>query len=302
MPNQLSIMFSMNKLNTQKRAQILGMLVEGNSLRAISRMADVSINTVTKLLIDAGCAAAKFHDEQVRNLTCQRVQCDEIWSFCYAKAKNVKAAKSAPDGAGDIWTWTSLDADTKLMCNWLIGNRNLGSAMKFMEDLRSRLSNRVQLTTDGHNVYMRAVDYAFGEDIDYAQLVKRYGNVSSTGQARYSPAECVGCKKTPVQGNPAIDHVNTSYVERANLTMRMGMRRFTRLTNGFSKKVENHAHAVALHVMHYNFLRVHKTLKKTPAMAAGLTDRVWTLQEIAGLMDTHDAPKKRGPYKKRISN
>lgn len=274
----------MNKLSIQKRAQILGMLVEGNSLRATSRMADVAYNTVLKMVSDAGCACLVYHDKHVRNLKSSRIQCDEIWAFCYAKAKNVETAKAAPDGAGDVWTWTSLDADSKLICNWVVGGRDSTYAIALMDDLRSRLANRVQLTTDGHKAYLEAVEGAFGGDIDYAMLVKLYGE-SVEGQKRYSPAECVGCRKTPIEGKPNKDDVSTSYVERSNLTMRMSSRRFTRLTNGFSKKLENHAHGVALHCMYYNFGRVHKTLRVTPAMEAGLTDHVWTLEEIAALMD-----------------
>lgn len=288
----------MNRLDIAKRAQILGMLVEGNSLRTTSRMADVSYNTVLKLVADAGEACAKFHDQHVRNLPSKRIQCDEIWSFCYAKAKNVEAAKAAPQGAGDVWTWTSLCADTKMICNWVVGNRDAEYAIALMDDLRSRLANRVQLTTDGHKAYLEAVEGAFGGDVDYAMLVKLYGE-SSEGQKRYSPVECIGCRKTPIEGRPDKAHVSTSYVERQNLTMRMSMRRFTRLTNGFSKKLENHAHAVALHAMYYNFGRVHKSLRVTPAMEAGLADHVWTLEDIAALMDKDQQPKKRGPYKKR---
>lgn len=263
-------------------------------------MADVSINTVTKLLVDAGCAAAEYQDESLRNLPCKRIQCDEIWAFCYAKAKNVPTAKAAPEGAGDVWTWTSLCADTKLIVNFMIGGRGAEFAIDLMDDLRSRLANRVQLTTDGHRAYLEAVEGAFGGDIDYAMLVKLYGE-SAEGQKRYSPAECIGCRKTPIEGKPDKSHVSTSYVERQNLTMRMSMRRFTRLTNGFSKKFENHAHAVALHTLYYNFGRVHKTLRVTPAMEAGIADHVWTLEEIAALMDANQVSQKRGPYKKRMA-
>jgi len=288
----------MNKLVLSKRAQILGMLVEGNSLRATSRMANVSYNTVLKMVGDIGCACAAFHDKHVRNLKSRRIQCDEIWAFCYAKAKNVESAKAAPFGSGDAWTWTSLDADSKLICNWAIGGRDAGCAAIFMNDLRERLANRVQLTTDGHRAYLQAVEEAFGANIDYAMLVKLYGDVVE-GQKRYSPAECVGCRKTLIEGRPDKADVSTSFVERSNLTIRMSSRRFTRLTNAFSKKLENHAHGVALHCMYYNFGRVHKTLRVTPAMEAGLTDHVWSLEEIARLMDINQVPKKRGPYKKR---
>ncbi len=276
-------MFSMNKLSLQKRAQILGMLVEGNSLRATSRMADVSINTVTKLLVDAGCAVADYQYKTLRNLPCKRVQVDEIWSFCYAKAKNVEAAKAAPEGAGDVWTWTAICADTKVVPSWLVGSRDAECANDFIQDLASRLTSRIQLTSDGFKPYLEAVEGAFGVDVDYAMLVKSYGTPIE-GQKRYSPADCTGCVKRRVTGNPAHKDVSTSYVERQNLTMRMGMRRFTRLTNGFSKKIENHTHAIALHFMYYNFGRIHKTLKVTPAMEAGITDHVWTPEEIVSLI------------------
>lgn len=284
MHNRSSILFSMNRLNIQKRAQILGMLVEGNSLRATSRMADVSINTVTKLLVDMGCAAADYQYNNLRNLPCKRVQVDEILAFCYAKQKNVKGAKSAPDGAGDIWTWTAICADTKIIPSWMVGGRDTDTGFEFIKDLSERMVGRIQLTSDGWKAYEGAVSDVFGDNIDYAMLHKVYGS-SSEGQKRYSPAECVGCIKKNVKGNPDQNHVNTSFVERQNLTMRMSMRRFTRLTNGFSKKVENHMHAVSVHFMYYNFGRIHKTLKVTPAMAAGVTDHVWTLEEIAGLAD-----------------
>lgn len=289
----------MNKLTLQQRAQLLGMLVEGNSLRATSRMANVAYNTVLKFAVDIGCACAAYHDANVRNLRCERIQCDEIWSFVYAKAKNADTAKGIVDVAGDAWTWTSLDADSKLICNWLVGSRDADCAKTLMDDLRSRVASRVQLTTDGHKAYLEAVEGAFGNDIDYGMLIKIYG-APSEGQKRYSPADCIGCRKTPITGRPDKAHVSTSFVERSNLTMRMSMRRFTRLTNGFSKKIENHAHAVALHCMYYNYGRIHKTLRVTPAMEAGLTDHVWSLEELAALL-VDEAPKKRGPYKKRIS-
>lgn len=277
-----SYLMGMNKLSTQKRAQILGMLCEGMSLRATSRLADVSINTVTKLLVDVGTACAAYQDKALHNLNCKRVQVDEIWSFTYAKAKNVKTAVAAPEGAGDTWTWTAIDADSKLIVSWLVGGRDSGYAHEFMQDVASRLANRVQLTSDGHKPYLEAVEGAFGADVDYATLIKIYGNAPE-GQRRYSPAVCTGARKDAVTGNPDPDHVNTSFVERQNLTMRMHMRRFTRLTNGFSKKVENHAHAVALHFMFYNFCRIHKTLRVTPAMQAGVSDRVWTLEDVSEL-------------------
>jgi IS1 family transposase len=257
------------------------MLVEGNSLRATSRLADVSINTVTKLLVDAGRACSEFQDKALRKLTCKRVQCDEIWSFCYAKEKNVPADKRGQFGYGDTWTWVAIDADTKLVPSFLVGTRGAYTAKRFMDDLASRLSNRVQLTTDGHRVYLDAVEQAFGSDIDYAMLVKIYGNDPSD-ETRYSPAECIGCREQAITGRPDPKHISTSYVERQNLTMRMSMRRFTRLTNAFSKKVENHAWMLALHYMHYNFCRVHKTLRTTPAMESGITDHVWTIEQMLG--------------------
>jgi IS1 family transposase len=290
----------MNRLSNDDRAKILHMLCEGNSIRAITRMTGASKNTVSKLLIDAGKACAAYHDANVRDVKATRVQVDEIWSFTYAKQKNVPTAKAAPEAAGDTWTWTALDADSKLIVSYLVGGRDAEYAMWFMDDLAARLANRVQLTSDGHRAYLEAVEGAFGADVDYAQLVKLYGpTIGAPG--RYSPAECTGSKKIRREGNPDIDHVSTSYVERQNLTMRMHMRRFTRLTNAFSKKVENHAHAVALHMMYYNFVRIHKTLRVTPAMAAGVTDKLWEIGDIAKLVeDAEPAPKARGPYTKRI--
>ncbi len=272
------MMRSMNRLPIEKRAQILGMLVEGNSLRATSRLADVSINTVTKLLVDLGSACADYHDAHVRNVRAQRIQCDEIWCFVGAKAKNVTPEKQA-QGWGDTWTWTALDAETKLCVSYCVGGRDITVAYEFMQDLASRLANRVQLTTDGHRVYLNAVESAFGSDIDYAMLVKIYGS-DSERESRYSPAKCIECKQIAITGRPDPKHISTSIVERQNLTMRMGMRRFTRLTNGFSKKVDNHAAMVAIHFMHYNFARTHKTLRITPAMAAGLADHVWSVEEL----------------------
>jgi IS1 family transposase len=279
-------MFIMNKLSLSKRTQILGLLVEGNSLRATSRLADCSINTVTKLLIDVGIACSIYQNNQLRNLSSKRVQCDEIWAFVYAKQKNATEDMKTAGKAGDIWTWTAIDADSKLMISWLVGNREARTARTFMVDVASRLANRVQLTTDGQHNYLKAVDTAFNDEIDYAMLVKMYGNPSGSDQERrYSPGKCCGAIKGTVCGDPDEKHISTSYVERANLTMRMGMRRFTRLTNAFSKKVENHAHAVALHFMYYNFGRIHKTLRVTPAMQAGVSDHVWSLEEIAALPD-----------------
>jgi IS1 family transposase len=294
-------MRGMNKLPAAKRVQILTMLCEGVSMRAIARTVDVSINTVSALLVNAGKACAAFHDEKVRGVTASRVQCDEIWSFTYAKQKNVATAKAAPEEAGDTWTWTALDAETKLIVSWLVGGRDAEYASAFMNDLASRLANRVQLTTDGHKAYLDAVEGAFGIDVDYAQLVKLYGEAPEA-QKRYSPAECIGTRKEAITGRPDKKHVSTSYVERQNLTMRMHMRRFTRLTNAFSKKFENHMHMVALYTVWYNFVRIHKTLKVTPAMAAGLSPILWSMEDVAGLIDAA-APKpgKRGPYKKRAA-
>ena len=270
----------MNRLTSEDRGRILHLLCEGASIRAVTRLTGVSKNTVAKLLTDAGKACAAYHDEHVRNLTTKRVQVDEIWSFIYAKQKNVAGAKAAPEGAGDVWTWTALDADTKLIASYFVGGRDGECAMWFIDDLRTRLANRVQLTSDGHRAYLEAVEGAFGADIDYAQLVKIYGAAPDAFKGRYSPAECVGAKKVRVEGKPDLTHVSTSYVERQNLTMRMHMRRFTRLTNAFSKKVESHAYAVALHMAYYNFVRIHKTLRVTPAMAAGVSDRLWEIGDI----------------------
>jgi IS1 family transposase len=291
----------MNKLPLAKRAQILHMLVEGSSMRSISRVVDVSINTVTKTLVDAGLACAAIHDETVRNVKATRVECDEAWAFCYAKQKNVATAKAAPENAGDVWTWLALEADTKLILSYLVGGRDGEYAVALMDDLRSRITNRVQLTTDGHRAYLNAVEEAFGDDIDYAMLVKLYGEGPKT-EARYSPAECIGIRKTPITGNPDKALVSTSYVERANLSMRMHMRRFTRLTNAFTKKFENHCHMVALYAVFYNFVRIHKTLKVTPAMAAGVSDRLWSVEDIIALIDARaEKPNRPATYRK-ISN
>lgn len=272
----------MNRLSVGRRAALVSLLVEGNSLRSASRIADVSINTVSKLLVDLGGACSAYQNDTLRGIRSQRVECDEIWSFVYAKAKNVPAEKRGIFGYGDVWTWTAIDAVSKLMISWRVGARDAVNALEFMQDLAGRLANRVQLTTDGHKPYLSAVEDTFGADIDYSMLVKLYGP-SPDGETRYSPAKCVGCIPQPIMGNPDPAFISTSYVERQNLTMRMSMRRFTRLTNGFSKKLANHVAAISLHYMYYNFGRIHKTLRCTPAMAAGISDHIWSLDEIARL-------------------
>lgn len=293
----------MNKLPLNKRVLILSMLCEGSSMRSISRVADVSINTVSKLLIDAGRACAAYHDDNVRNVKARRVQVDEIWSFTYAKQKNVAAAKRKDLAYGDTWTWTALDADSKLIVSWLVGGRDSDYGIAFMDDVAKRLASRVQLTSDGHKAYLEAVEGAFGGDVDYAMLVKMYGAAPESAKGRYSPAECTGARKTRIEGDPDPKHVSTSYAERQNLTMRMQMRRFTRLTNAFSKKFDNHCHMVALYAVWYNFVKQHKTLKGvSPAMAAGVSNKLWSMEDIAALVEAA-APKpgRRGPYKKRAS-
>ena len=287
----------MNRLSTQERTRLLQMLCEGMAIRAIVRVTGVSRNTIVRLLTDAGAACQACHDEHVRNLGSKRIQCDEIWSFRCAKAKNVASAKAAPSGAGDIWTWTAIDADSKLAVSWLIGRRDAECANAFMQDVAGRLFNRVQLTTDGLKSYLEAVEGAFGLDVDHARLVKLYGP-SPGGEKRYSPAQCMGIQQTTARGKPDKARISASYVERRNPTMRMNMRRFTRLTNTFSKKVENHVHAVALHFMYYNFVRLHKTLRVTPAMASGVTDRLWDMPDIAALLERREAAqdRSRGPY------
>lgn len=289
----------MNKLTLAKRSQVLGLLVEGNSVNATCRITGAAKATVLKLLADVGAACVEYQHKTLVNLPCKRIQCDEIWSFVGAKQKNVAEGAA---GYGDVWTWTAICADTKLIASWMVGSRDGEAAAAFVADLAPRLANRVQLTTDGHKAYLQAVEDAFGADVDYAMLVKLYGAPQGRqDERRYSPAECTGTIKGAVTGRPDPRHVSTSYVERQNLTMRMSMRRFTRLTNGFSKKIENHAHAVALHFMFYNFGRIHKTLRVTPAMEARISDHVWSLEEIAALVPD-PAAKKRGPYKKRNSN
>ena len=280
---------AMNKLPVAQRAQILSMLCEGASMRSVSRLADVSINTVSKLLEDAGRFCAGFHDAKVRNVKAKRVQVDEIWSFTAAKQKNVAKMKSPIDGAGDTWTWTAIEAQTKLIISHFVGGRDGDCAAWFMQDVADRIEGRIQLTSDGHKAYLDAVEGAFGADIDYAMLVKLYGASSDSAKGRYSPAECIGARKERITGNPDKRHVSTSYSERANLTMRMHNRRFTRLTNAFSKKFENHAHMVAIYAVWYNWLRIHKTLRVTPAMAAGLSKVVMDWADIIKAMDADDA-------------
>jgi IS1 family transposase len=276
----------MNKLAIGKRSQVVQCLVEGMSIRATVRLTGAAKNTVAKLVIELGTACREYQDKVFRSLKCKRLQCDEIWSFCYAKEKNVPKDLKGVFGFGDVWTWTAIDADTKLIPSWLIANRSPVAAKMFMEDLASRLKNRVQLTTDGHRAYLTAVEEAFAGDIDYAMLVKIYGNENDTtdkAARKYSPAECTEAKKVKICGNPDERGISTSFAERSNLTMRMNMRRFTRLTNGFSKKIENHEAAIALYFMYYNFGRIHQTLRVTPAMEAGIADHVWTLKEIINL-------------------
>ena len=289
-PDRSSIMVSMNRLTTEKRAQVIGCLVEGMSIRATVRVTGAAKNTVSKLLLDLGKACSDYQDRTLRDLPCKRLQLDEIWSFVYAKAKNVPEDHQGEFGYGDVWTWVAIDADNKLVPSWLVGRRDTQDAIVFVKDIADRLSNRVQLTTDGHAPYLTAVDHGFGASIDYAVLQKIYGS-EPQGQKRYSPPKCIGAETHIVRGKPDPKHISTSYVERQNLTMRMGMRRFTRLTNAFSKKTENLAAAVSLHFMYYNFARPHQSLSKpypkTPAMTAGVADHIWTPKEIAGLLDSN---------------
>jgi IS1 family transposase len=279
----------MNKLPLAKRVQILSMLVEGSSMRSISRVVGVSINTVTKLLVDAGLACEEHHDANVRNVPAKRLQCDEIWSFCYAKQKNVADAKAPAAGAGDVWTWTALESESKMILAWAVGSRDGQTAAGFMHDLAERLATRVQLTTDGHKAYLEPVEGAFGLDGDYAILLKLYGEASERGPERkYSPSVCLGARKETISGSPDREHVSTSHVERHSLTMRMSMRRFARLTNAFSK-LENHCHALALYFVHHNFCRIHKTLRVSPAMAAGVCGSLWSMEDVVRLIDEREA-------------
>ncbi len=282
----------MNKLPAVKRAQILGMMVEGVSIRAISRMTNASKNTIVKLLADAGNACSEYQDRALRNLNCERLQCDEIWSFCYAKQKNVPADKRGVFGYGDVWTWTAIDADTKLVPCWHVGRRDARAAYEFMHDVASRLNHRVQLATDGHHAYLYAVYLAFKHNIDYAMLIRKYGAVQES-ETRYSPPVCIGTDRKVIDGDPDPDHISTSYVERQNLSMRMGIRRFTRRTNAFSKKVENHMPALSIYFMHYNFVRIHQTLRVTPAMQANVTDRLWSLEDIVQIVDEWESIRRK---------
>ena len=297
----------MNKLSTADRVRVIAALVEGCSIRSTVRMTGIAKKTITKLIVDLGTACAAYHDKHVRNVKSKRIQCDEIWSFVYAKQKNVPKAMEGQFGIGDVWTWTAIDADSKLMVSYMVGQRDVDYATAFMNDVSDRLANRVQLTTDGLKCYLQAVEDVFVGEVDYAQLVKVYGEVLGVPAGRYSPPVVTGCETHVIAGQPDQKHVLTSFVERQNLTMRMSMRRFTRLTNGFSKKVENHAHAIAIHYMHYNFCRIHKTLRVTPAMEAGLSSHVWEIEELAALVEVEEQKSissgamKRGKYKTKIS-
>ena len=291
----------MNRLSTERRGPVISCLVEGMSGRATVRVTGVAKNTIVKLLTDLGEACSEYQDRVLRNLPCKAIECDEIWSFCYSKAKNVPIKYEDEFGYGDVWTWTAIDADTKLMVSYFVGDRSGESALILVDDLRSRLANRVQISTDGHRVYLEAIEGAFGGDVDYGQVIKLYG-ATPGGPGRYSPAECTGIKKRVVEGDPEEKHISTSYIERSNLSIRMQNRRFTRLTNAFSKKFQNHAHMLALYFAFYNFVRIHKTLRMTPAMAAGVVDTLWTMEDIAERIEARKAkPAKRGPYEKRAN-
>ena len=299
-----SIKVLMNKLSTADRVRVISALVEGCSIRSTVRMTGIAKKTIGKLIVDLGTVCAAYHDKHVRGIKAKRIQCDEIWSFVYSKQRNVPQAKQGQFGVGDVWTWTAIDADTKLMVSYMVGQRDVDYATEFMNDVADRLANRVQLTTDGLKCYMQAVEDVFVGEVDYAQLIKVYGKELGVPAGRYSPPVVTGCESHVISGTPEHKHVSTSFVERQNLTMRMSMRRFTRLTNGFSKKVENHAHAIAIHYMHYNFCRIHKTLRVTPAMEAGLSSHVWEIEELAALVEAEEqkaidsGAHKRGKYQK----
>jgi IS1 family transposase len=290
-------MVSMNQLTNERRAQVIKQICEGSSIRTTVRITGIAKNTIVKLLAEIGAVCMEYQDKALRNLPCKRIQCDEIWSFCYAKDKNVPADKKGQFGFGDVWTWTAICPETKLIASWTVGDRSAGTAHEFMQDLAGRLAHRVQLTTDGHRAYLQAVEDAFGANVDYAMLIKLYGNDRET-EARYSPAECIGTRQIGVAGCPKAEHISTSHVERHNLTMRMSMRRFARLTNAFSKKIENHVAGLSLYFMYYNFCRVHQTLRVTPAMEAGIADHVWSIEEVVALLPEEKSGP-RGPYKKR---
>jgi len=277
-------MVSMNKLTNERRAQVIKQICEGSSIRSTVRLTGVAKNTIVKLLHEVGAACARYQDKALRNLPCKRIQCDEIWAFCYAKEKNVPKEKRGQFGFGDVWTWTALCADTKLIVSWTVGKRDAGTAFEFTHDLAGRLANRIQITTDGHRVYLDAIEAAFGSEVDYAMLVKLYGE-DPKADTKYSPSQCIGCRSVEIAGSPKPQHISTSYVERQNLTMRMSMRRFSRLTNAFSKKLENHVAALSVYFMFYNFCRVHQTLRVTPAMEAGIADHVWGVEEIVALLE-----------------
>lgn len=290
----------MNRMDTARRAQVVRCLIEGNSVNSTVRMTGVAKNTILKLLAELGVVCSDFLNRSMQNLTCQRLQADEVWSFCYCKQRHLTPKIATEHVAGDVWIWAAIDADTKLIPCWLLGKRDAGCATEFIQDLARRLANRVQLTTDGLKVYVNAIYDAFGEDVDYSVLHKIYG-AEPANEARYSPAKCIGCEKKSIIGQPDPDHVSTSYIERANLSMRMSMRRFTRLTNGFSKKIENHSAAVALYMMFYNFGRKHKTLGTTPAVKAGLTDHIWSVEEIIALLEEQE-PRSTRQARKTTSN
>ena len=292
MRNRSSMMASMNKLTKTQRAQVLHLLCEGNSIRAVTRLTGISKTTVSKLVVDAGKACSWYQDRVFRNLDCKRVQVDEIWGFVGAKAKNADPELKAAGEQGDAWLWVATDADTKLVPSWLVGTRDAECANDFIADLAERLSHRIQLTSDGHKPYLEAVEGAFGADVDYAMLVKSYGETSESAKGRYSPAECTGAKKVPIEGKPDHKHISTSYAERNNLNIRMHSRRMTRLTNAFSKKMENHAHAMSLHFMYYNFVRIHKTLRTTPAMAAGVSKKLWEMSDVVDMIEVWELKQK----------
>jgi IS1 family transposase len=298
-------MVSMNRMDTARRAAVIRCLIEGNSINSTVRMTGAAKNTVLKLLVEIGASCSAYMDKSMRNLTCERVQADEAWSFCYAKAKNVtEEIARENEGAGDVWTWVAMDADTKLIPTWIVGNRDSHTARAFVKDLKSRLTNRIQLTTDGLKYYFHAVAEYFDDEVDYAALHKIYGKTfdeNKPASVRYSPALCLGCEKKPLIGRPNPEHISTSFIERQNLTMRMSMRRFTRLTNGFSKKLENHVASVALYMMYYNYGRKHTTLGTTPAVAAGITDHIWSVEEIVGVLEANE-PKATRPARAASSN